>query len=366
MKRKKNKSANAKKTIRKNSLKNKGIAPGSVVFTGNQKVETINIHHLQYDNQSLEEETLDNQNQIIINQLSKDKINWYDIRGLHDTTLIKTLGETFNIHPLALENIVDIHQRPKFDEYENGLIFITKALSFDEKTLRVHTEQVSIFFRHGLLLSFQETDSDLYFGVRERIKINNGRIRTRGTDYLAYALLDFIIDNYYVILDQVEGVIENLESSISQNPDENLKAKIHELKKELLIVRKSIAPTREAVNRFSKSEIDFIDDRTLLFIRDLYDHTIQLMDMVETYRDVLNGLQDLYLSEISFKMNKVMQVLTIITTIFVPLSFLAGLYGMNFTHIPELQFKYGYFVLLTVMFIIAAGLIFWFKKKNWF
>ena len=355
-----------KKFPKERKTKKVGLVPGSVVFTGNQKVEKVFIHYLQYDAQGLKEKTLDNHDTITFHQSAENQVDWYDLRGLHDTHLIEQLGKTFNIHPLVLEDIADVNQRPKFEEYLKGNFIILRALAFDKTTLEVKTEQVGVYFSKGLLISFQENDSDLFAAVRKRVLSGRGKVRLRGTDYLAYALVDNVVDHYYVILDQLEEVIESLEEKLLETPDHTIKGKIHHLKKELLTVRKSISPLREAISRFSKSDSPFIEDHSTVFVRDLYDHTVQVMDMVETYRDMLNGLQDLYLSEISFKMNQVMQVLTVITTIFVPLSFLTGLYGMNFDHIPELHYRYGYFVLLAVMFALSLGLLYYFRRKEWF
>ena len=354
-----------KKSRIKKSRKKIGLPPGSVIFTGNQHVEKVFIHELQYDSEFLNAETLDNHKDITFKE-EDGRVDWYDVRGLHDTGLIKSIGEIFKIHPLIQEDIADTQQRPKFEEYGPNMFIIVRALSFDKERLKVRTEQVGLFIKSGLLLSFQETDSDLFESVRKRILEKQPRIRNKGTDYLAYALIDNIVDQYYVVMDEIEEVIEDIEDQILTSPDHTVKEQIHHLKKELLLVRKSISPLREAISRFSKSELSVIEEGTTIFIRDLYDHTIQIMDVVENYRDILNGLQDLHLSEISFKMNQVMQVLTIITTIFVPLSFLAGLYGMNFEYIPELHFKYGYFVLLGVMLLILISSLLYFKKKKWF
>ncbi|MEL6924989.1 MAG: magnesium/cobalt transporter CorA [Bacteroidota bacterium] len=343
-----------------------GLVPGSVVYTGNQQVEKVLMHYLQYDEQHIEEHVFDSHQDATLHESADEEVDWYDLRGLHDTELLKVIGKQFTIHPLVMEDVADIYQRPKFEEYENGIFVIIRALYFDKTKVEIKTEQVAIFFNRGLLLSFQETDSDLFEEVRHRLQTGRGRIRKRGADYLCYALLDNIVDHYYVVFEEVEEVIENLEEQLLDQPDSSMKQRIHQLKKELLTARKSISPLREAVSRFSKSENELIQDNTTVFTRDLYDHTIQIMDMVESYRDMLNGLQDLYLSEISFRMNQVMQVLTIITTIFVPLSFLAGLYGMNFEHIPELHYRYGYFVLLSVMLLIAIGLLLFFRRKGWF
>jgi len=353
-----------KKPIRR-KRKKIGLPPGSVIFTGSQKVEQVFIHYLQYDQEHLIEDSFDNHKSIIINPSPDEKVDWYDIRGLHDTQLIELLGKTFDIHTLVLEDIADTYQRPKFEEYVKGNFIVLRALAFDKEKLEIKTEQIALYFKKGFLISFQEDATDLFETVRKRVKSGRGRIRNRGADYLTYALLDNIVDNYYVVLDDVEQVIEILEDKLLTDPDDTIKQRIHHLKKELLVVRKSISPLREAIGQFSKSDSPLIEESSQMFVRDLYDHTVQIMDMVETYRDMLNSLQDLYLSEISLKMNQVMQVLAVITTIFVPLSFLAGLYGMNFEYIPELHFKNGYFVLLGVMFCVIIGLLYYFKKKKW-
>lgn len=350
----------------KKKRKKVGLSPGSVVFTGNQKVDKVITRYLKYNGELLEEKTLHSHENIIFPRSSEDHIDWYDVRGLHDTSLIEMIGKTFEIHTLVLEDVVDTYERPKYDEYANGNFIMLKALAFKLDSLEIKTEQVALFYRNGLLISFQETESDLFEAVRQRIASGRGRIRERGTDYLCYSLIDVVVDNYFIVLDGIEESIENLESKLLANPDNSIKGSIHHLKKELLVVRKSISPLREAIGRFSKSDSPYIDERTPAFIRDVYDHTIQIMDMVDTFRDVLNGLQDLYISEISLRMNQVMQVLTIITSIFVPLSFLAGLYGMNFDHMPELHYRNGYFILLGVMGILFLGSLIIFRKKKWF
>lgn len=349
----------------KEKRKSAGLPPGSVVFTGSQKVEKISIHYLQYDGEFLAEKDFDNHAKTTFHQSVPERIDWYDIRGLHDTQLIETIGKTFDVHPLVLEDIVDVEQRPKFEEYEKGIFIIIRALAFDQVNEVINTEQIGIYFRKGLVLTFQETESDLFLLARQRVQRGRGRIRGRGADYLVYALLDVIVDHYFVMLEKVDDVIESLENELLQRTDNSIRERMHHLKIALLTARKSITPLREAISRFAKSENEFIEDSSTVFIRDLYDHTIQIMDLVESHRDTLNGLQDLHLSEISFRMNQVMQVLTIITTIFVPLSFLAGMYGMNFDNMPELHYKYGYFILVSCMFLIAGGLLLWFRKKKW-
>jgi len=350
----------------KKERKKTGLPPGSVVFTGNKKVEEIKVHYLKYNSDKLKSKELLSHESIELEPSAPEIVDWYDMRGLHDTVLIEKFGQQFDVHPLVLEDIADTSQRPKYEEYEKGVFLIARALDFDKEALEIKAEQVSIFFYKGLLLSWQETDSDLFAAVRERVTLGKGRIRQRGADYLAYALLDVLVDNFFHVVDEVGNEIERLEDGILSNPDNSIRERIHHLKKELLKTRKSIAPLREAINRFAKAENEFVEESSYVFIRDLYDHTLQAQEMIENYRDVLNGLQDLYVSEISFKMNQVMQVLTIITTIFVPLSFLAGLYGMNFDSIPELHHPNGYHILLGVMFSLGLGLLIWFRKKGWF
>ncbi|MEJ6583699.1 MAG: magnesium/cobalt transporter CorA [Crocinitomicaceae bacterium] len=342
-----------------------GMSPGSVVYTGKRGVEKVFIHTSSYNGDKIEETLQNNKEKIVLEMPEKGIIKWIDIRGVHDAELIELVGKQFNVHGLILEDIANIEQRPKYDEFENGNFFVMKALSFNHDTLQIESEQVSIFFRDGLIISFQEAETDLFSSVRDRLKMSNGRIRQRGTDYLTYALIDTLVDNYYQLLDDIEINIDLLEERIIHNPDKTIKTNIHHLKKELLVSRKSIGPLREAISRFSKSDSEFINEESKMFIRDLYDHTVQVLDMVESYRDTINGLQDLYLSEISYKMNQVMQILTIISVIFVPLTFLAGIYGMNFDVLPELHWTYGYLYFWLFSGCILVLLLWYFKRKKW-
>lgn len=347
------------------SRKKIGLAPGTLVFTGNKKLEKVIIHKLSYDSEQLEQGELDSHGEHRIAPLDNKKVDWFDVRGMHDTELIANLGANFGMHPLTLENTVDIHQRPKFEEYDNGFFITLKALRIDADTKTVNNEHLAIYVTDGAVISFQETESDLFEPVRERLEKSSGRIRSRGADYLAFALMDVVVDHYYVVIEGFEEVINRLEDELTEDPTTEIKSEIHQLKKELLRIRKKVIPLREATSQFSKSEHKLIVDTTPIFVRDLYEHTVHVIDNLDSNRDLLNGLQDLYISELSFKMNKVMQVLTIVSTIFIPLTFLAGIYGMNFTNIPELNYKYGYFILLGVMFVISIILIFFFKRKHW-
>ena len=339
-----------------------GLSPGSLVFTGEQKLDETSINILSYDNASCEEIQLTKD---VYKQIRDDRTTWFDIRGVHDVNVIEDVGKAFDIHPLVLEDIADTHQRPKFEEYDQGFFISLRAFRFNRETQSIIQEQISLYTKHNLVVSFQEDKHDVFKAVRDRLLQGGGRIRKNGSDYLCYALMDNVIDYYFQILDSVEDTIDVLEMEITTRPTNVTKSKIHSLRLELLTLRRGVSPLREVVSRFMKSEHDIIQQNTSLFIRDLYDHTVQSMELVEAYRDTLSGMQDLYLSEISFKMNAVMQTLTIVSTIFIPLTFLAGIYGMNFDNIPELHSKNGYFILLAIMGIITTILLLLFKRKNW-
>ena len=348
-----------------NTKKQAGLPPGSIVFTGDKRIEKVGVHYLKYDAQTTEVKSAQNEIKTLFHPTDDEKVEWYDFRGVHDTDLIHKIGEAFEVHPLILEDVSDVHQRPKFEEYEDDGFMIIKALAFDKKIKKVFIEQVAIFFRKGLVLTFHEEGTDLFQSIRKRIEHSKGRIRQSGADYLAYALIDAVVDNYFIVLEDIEDEIEALEDLILEEHESAHKSQIHDLKKQLLTIRKSAIPLREAISQFSKIENASVADSTVVFIRDLYDHIIHITDMVDNFRDMLNGLQDLFLSEVSMKMNKIMHFLTLISAIFIPLTFLTGLYGMNFDNIPELHYKYGYFILWGIMMTIFIGLLWYFRRKKW-
>ena len=351
--------------MNKHKRKKLGLPPGTIVFTGKRKVEKIIIHYLQYDLDNYTEQTLDNQIITKFHNPVDHVVQWYDIRGLHDTELIEAFGKVFNLHRLALEDIADPFQRPKFDQFEDGFLVTAKALAFQPETAKIRTEQVAIYCGKGFVLSFQEDEADLFFHIKERVRNKSGRIRERGADYLAYAMLDALVDNYFLVLDEIGERIVGLEDEVLEGSENRTKGKIHNLRREVQKLRKNIVPLREVVNQFAKPENKQVEELTIPFLRDLYDHIVQTLDLVESYREALFSLHDLHLSEISMRMNNVMQILTIISTIFIPLTFLAGIYGMNFEYMPELGWKYAYFILLGVMAVIFISLIFFFRRKRW-
>jgi magnesium transporter len=287
------------------------------------------------------------------------------MRGLHDLELVARLGKAHGMHPLALEDVVDVQQRPKMEVYDDGILMVIKAFSFAPEKRQLSIESVSVYVTQHTVLSFQEDAGDLFRSVRKRLETATGRIRARGADYLAYALIDNIVDKYFTVIDQIESELDKLENTILRSPEMSTKSQIHDLRLALLTLRKSISPLRELTNRFSDTESPLVTEDTQVYVRDLRDHVIQITDLVETYRDVTNGLYDLYVSEISFRMNSVMQTLTIVSTIFIPLSFLVGVYGMNWTYMPELGTRYGYFVLWAVMISLILGMLGWFRHRRW-
>lgn len=349
----------------KKSKKNLGLAPGTIVFTGNRKVEQIKIHHLAYNEQQMEFHDLDNQSIATFHKPITNRIQWYDVRGLHDAELIRVIGDTFTIHPLMLEDTVDTFQRPKVDDYEDQLFVTLKALSFSKEKKQLQTEHLSLLLGQDFILSFQEDADDLFENVRTRLEKSHGRIRKRKADYLLFALMDSVVDQYYLVLEAFEEEMEAIEADIIANADVSSRSNIYALRQELVSFKKAVFPLRELLKTILTLESEMIQEPTMVYLRDLHDHVVQVLEINETYRDNLTGLQDLLLSELSFRTNNVMQVLTIVSTIFIPLTFLAGIYGMNFKNMPELNSQYGYFVLLGLMLMVFIAMIFYFRNKKW-
>lgn len=347
---------------RQKKRKQAGLPPGSLIFTGQKKVESPDVTILKYNETEITELK---PTDLSVAQPQEGFVTWYDVRGLHEIELVEKMGAQFEIHPLILEDILDIHQRAKFETYKKGFFLIARSLNLDPETWEIQSEQVAIYVGSGFVLSFQETADDLFQPVRDRLASGKGKIRMRTPDYLAYALVDSLVDRYYHLLDRIEERIEQLEDDILEGRHSNVKMRIHEQKRQVIDLRRSVVPLRDAVNQFSKSDHELIANVTTVFLRDLFDHAVQVVELMESHRDTLMNLHDLYLSEISFKMNQVMQVLTIIATIFIPLTFLAGIYGMNFEHMPELHWKYSYYVLWGIMILITLALLYYFRRKRW-
>jgi len=341
-----------------------GLPPGTLVHTGDQKVEKARINIIDYDEARIEEKEVETVEECFPFRDSPS-VTWINIDGVHDLELVGKIGEYFNIHPLTLEDIVNTGQRPKLEDFENHIFIVLKMLYCEPVKDEVEAEQVSLIVGSNFVISFQERVGDVFNPVRERIRKGKGRIRRAGADYLAYALIDSIVDNYFVILEQLGEGIEDVEQELATNPTQDTLQNIRVFKKEMLFLRKSVWPLREVVNSLERGELALFHESTGIYLRDVYDHTIQIIDTVESYRDMLSGMLDVYLSSISNKMNEVMKVLTIFASIFIPLTFFAGIYGMNFTFMPELGWPWGYFAALGFMALVGISLVIYFRRKKW-
>ena len=350
--------------LMKRSRKKLGLSPGTLIHIGDQKIGEVKMSLMNYDpGQLLEKELTSIEDAFPYKDTPP--VTWINVDGLHDVDIIDKIGRHFGIHPLTLEDIVNTGHRPKAEDFEDYDYIVLKMLTYNEDQSHIKAEQISFVLGPHYLLSFQETEGDVFNFVRERIRKAKGRIRKSGCDYLAYALIDAIVDHYFLVLEKMGGEIELLEEDLLDDTQtENLQS-IHHLKREMIFFRKQVWPIREILSSLMKEEGSLIQETTQIFIRDLYDHTIQVMDTIESFRDVLSGLQDLYLSTISNRMNEVMKVLTIMATIFIPLTFIAGIYGMNFEFMPELKWPWAYPALWILLITIFVFMIFWFKRKKW-
>ena len=341
-----------------------GLTPGSLVHIGDKLMEKPKISIIDYTPDQLEERSAETIEECCAYR-EKKTITWINIDGIHQTDIIKQIGQSFQIHPLTLENIMNTAQRPKIEYFPNYIYISLKMIYWDETRQEIAIEHVSLVLTDHNVISFQEKEGDIFNPVRQRIKNKTGTIRKNGADYLVYALLDSIVDQYFLVLEKLGDKTESLEDALMKwSTPENLKI-IHETKRNLIFLRNSVWPLREVINQLEKDESKLIQKNTKLFLRDVYDHTIQVIETVETLRDMVSGLLDIYLSSVSNKMNEVMKVLTIIATIFIPLTFVAGIYGMNFQYMPELSWKWGYPATLFVMFLIGLGMYFFFRNKKW-
>ena len=351
------------KVFKKRSSK-AGLPPGTLVYVGEKKVESVRITFIDYDEQSFQEQQVTNIEDCL-KLKDTSTVSWINIDGLHDIELLEKLGKGFELHPLILEDILSTSQRPKFEDYEKHFFIVLKMLSFKEENQAIETEQVSLILGPNYVISFQERIGDAFEPIRERIRNAKGRIRKMGSDYLCYSLLDAIVDNYFVILERFGEKIESMEEEVVGDPTERTVQQIHSLKREMILMRKSIWPLRELIGGLQKSESSLINETTDIYLRDVYDHTIQIIDTIESFRDMVSGLLDIYLSSLSNKMNAVMKVLTIIATIFIPLTFVAGIYGMNFEYMPELKVRWAYGAVWLVMITIAVIMLSYFRRKKW-
>ncbi len=334
--------------------------PGTIAYVGEKRTGKVKTETILYDTDSYEKKS-----GVSLDQLEEDKINWFNIDGVHDVELLERLGHKFDLHHLLLEDIANTTQRPKTEFFENYIYQCIKMISFDKDTLKLTQEQVSIILTKDAVITFQEKTGDVFGNVRYRIENSRGRIRSVGNDYLFYALIDSIIDHYFVVVESVGDYLDYLEDEIFENPEEDSLNKVQQNKRMLLDLRRAVYPLRESISRLLKEVSPLIEQQTHAYLQDAYDHCIQIIETVESYREINTGLKDMYLSSVSHKMNQIMQVLTIVSSIFIPMTFVAGIYGMNFEHIPELTWEHGYAYFWGISAAIFFSLLAFFKWKKW-
>jgi magnesium transporter len=349
----------------KRSLKQVGLPPGSLVFTGERKAEKVRITLIRYDGTHFEEKEVGKIDDCFPIK-GRRGVTWLNIDGLHDVEVIDKIGKHLGIHPLVLEDVLNMNERPKIEDFDDYIFVIAKMLYHGKTRNDVITEQVSLILGSNYVVTFQERVGDVFDTIRERLRTSKGRLRKNGADYLAFGLLDATVDGYFVVLESIGEKIDYFEESVIQKPTTEILHEIHGLRRRLLSMSRVTWAEREVIDCLQRGESELVKESTKVFLRDVYDHTIQIIDNVETFRDMFSSMLDIYMSSISNRLNQIMKVLTIIATIFMPLSFIAGVYGMNFLFMPELSVSFAYPLVLLLMLVIALTMVIYFKKKKWF
>ena len=350
----------------KNKPKKIGLDPGSLVYVGDKGKQPVSIKLFDYKADHFVEKNIDSVEDLLVYKQS-ETISWINIDGVHEVEILEKIGTHFEIHSLTLEDILNTNQRPKLDEYPNYLYVVLRMFYLEDNDKSLKNEQVSLILTKNYVITFLEDAGDVFDPVRERIRKAATRLRENGTDYLAYALIDSIVDSYFHILEKIGEDVEGLEDNLVIEPDKNDLQTIHLLRREMILLRRAIWPLREVISAMQRNENEFIESKTRVYLRDVYDHTIQVIDTIESYREMVVGMLDTYLSSTSNKLNEVMKVLTVISTLFIPLTFLAGVYGMNFKNFPELEknwmYPWGFWI---ITLLVVAGMAVFFKRKKWF
>ena len=341
-----------------------GLSPGTPMFVGEMKVEEITTSLITYNQNETQTQSLEKQDVDKIESSTSDVL-WININGLHEIESIQKICQKWSVHQLIIEDIVNTNHRPKIEIYDDYIFLITKMYSYQPESKSISFEQVSFILTNNTVLSFQERPGDVFEPIRDRIKNNKGRVRKSGADYLLYALLDCLVDSYFNLLEKIDEDLVRSEEVMLSEPSSDTLSSFFTLKRSLLLLKKSTWPLREITSQLSKREGELIKESTEPYLRDLYEHVIHIIDSVETFRDLASGLTDMYLSMTSNKMNEVMKVLTVCASIFIPLTFIAGIYGMNFEYIPELRWKYSYFVLIGIMIVMIITMLVFFIRKKW-
>jgi magnesium transporter len=348
----------------KGRSKKAGLPPGALIHIGAKKTQVPKITIIDYDETNFQErETKAIEECFLFRE--KPSVTWINVDGLHQIEILEKLGECYKLHPLVLEDILNTDQRPKMEDYGEYLYIVLRMLHDKNKGNQIESEQVSLVLGPNFVFSFQESGGDVFDQIRERLRTGKGRLRKMGADYLAYTLVDAVVDYYFVILEKLGERIELLEEMLVTHPRTETLKEIHTLKREMIFLRKAVWPLREVISGLQRADSPLVQKTTGIYLRDVYDHTIQVIDTIETFRDMLSGMLDIYLSSVSNRLNAVMKVLTIIATVFMPLTFLAGVYGMNFKYMPELEWRWGYPTLWAFMVIIGVSMLIFFKRKKW-
>jgi magnesium transporter len=341
-----------------------GLPPGTVVHTGIDRTEKVTISIMEFAGDQMREynaDSIDDCSPPIDAKITK----WVHVNGVHDVDLVKEVCELYKLHPIVIEDIPSVSQRPRIETMPSSVYIVLREYAFQQKNDKLHSEQVSIILGKNFVLSFQESSDDIFDSIRTRARRTGARIRSSGSDYLCYSLLDFLVDKYFVVLERIGDMIEDLEDDLIERATSDMLNRIYRIKRDLLSFRRHIWPLREVVLKLQRDMPSLVEEETLVFLRDLYDHVIRVTDLVETYRESITGMLDIYLSSVSNKMNEVMKVLTVVSTIFIPLTLMASVYGMNFIWMPELNFIYGYPIFLIAMFALTTILVLYFRRRNW-
>lgn len=351
------------KFVSKTALR--GSIPGTVEYIGMPREEEIRIDVLEYNESTITNENIIGSVKELEGYIDRPDIKWIQVTGVHNLDILNEIGKQFNIIPLDLEDIANTTQRPRIEEREDYIFLVFKILQIDSESREVNMEQISMVLGPNYVISFHETTPQVFQTLHNRIVTSKGRVRKMKTDYLVFAIIDIIIDHYFTLIEDIGESIEETEEELITSPGQASQEAIYKIKRRLGYVKKTIWPAREVLNQLQRSDHQLIHDETRIYFRNNYDHTIQIIETLESLRDLTSGMMDLYLSTVSYKMNEIMKVLTIFSTIFIPLTFFAGVYGMNFKYLPELEWKFGYFLFWGIMVIITILMLLFFRRKKW-
>ena len=349
---------------RKKRSKKSGLPPGTPIHIGEQRTDTVKIQSVVYNESTFDEKEITHKKEFSFSPTDKSQ-TWISAHGIHDIAALQRIATGFEFHPLVLEDLANTEQRPKFEAYERYIFVVLKDLRWNEYTHKIQIEQISFILGSNFVLSFQEGSYDVCHPVLVSLQNGKGRFRTQGSDYLFYALIDAVVDNYFSVLESLGADIERLEEQVIKQTGQELLRDLHELKREMILLRKAVWPLREVLGQLSRGESSLIHQTTQIYLRDVYDHTIQVIETIETYREMLTSILEIYLTSLSNKLNEIMKVMAMIATLFMPLTLIAGIYGMNFQYMPELAWKWGYPLVIGIMGICVGGMLVFFRKRKW-